>query len=423
MKTRYASLALLGLLGCGWSHLQARAAGSHDRPNVLVIVSDDQGYGDLSCFGNQHLPTPNLDRLKSESVWLERFYVAPLCAPTRAGLMTGRYQYRTGVWDTWSGQSNMAADERTLAEYFDDAGYATGHFSKWHMGSNYPFRPPDQGFATSVDCFFPLYKDRLNPRFSMNGVFGEPRGRFVDDFIADEAIKFMAKPREKPFLAYVAFFMPHYYPDKQVPDEYVRPFHADAELLPGDREVYGMVSNLDQNVGRLLAALRAQGLEENTALLLPRQPRRVPAPCVTITACAAARAPSTRAVSACRPLCAGREYWFQDGCLPRWRCKTCSRRCWRRSRHRLRQPLSMAGASGPRSLSRRLRSSHGTFSSSRHHKRRRRTRSRSKTPVSSVPGTNCSFRVRPTPRNSTTCSRTAAKPATSPANSRNAWRK
>ncbi|MFM1919493.1 MAG: hypothetical protein RLZZ303_1127, partial [Candidatus Hydrogenedentota bacterium] len=135
---------LAAMLLCFAAHAQ------DSRPNVIVIVTDDQGYGDLSAHGNPHLRTPRLDRLREEGTALDRFYVSPVCSPTRASLMTGRYYYRTGVVDTYIGRSMMHASERTLAEMLRDAGYRTGIFGKWHLGDTYPLRAMDQGFEESL---------------------------------------------------------------------------------------------------------------------------------------------------------------------------------------------------------------------------------------------------------------------------------
>ncbi len=123
---------------------------SSTRPNILLIITDDQGYGDLGAHGNPKLRTPNLDRLARESVVFQSFYVSPVCSPTRASLLTGRYNYRTGVVDTYLGRSLMHPDEVTLAEMLATAGYRTGIFGKWHLGDNYPMRAIDQGFQEAL---------------------------------------------------------------------------------------------------------------------------------------------------------------------------------------------------------------------------------------------------------------------------------
>ena len=119
-------------------------------PNVIIIITDDQGYGDLGITGNPHIKTPVLDTFARESVRFNNFYVSPVCAPTRSSLMTGRYSLRTGIRDTYNGGAMMASEEVTIAEMLKPAGYKTGAFGKWHLGDNYPFRPMDQGFDESV---------------------------------------------------------------------------------------------------------------------------------------------------------------------------------------------------------------------------------------------------------------------------------
>lgn len=240
------------------------AAGTAARPNVLWIVSDDQGYGDLSSMGHPVLKTPHLDLLKRESLWLRNFYVAPLCAPTRASLLTGRHQFRTGVWDTWNSRSNMAADEVTVAEYLHRAGYATAAIGKWHLGENYPFRPMDQGFRHS---FIWNNLDRFAPTFDRNGATTKPYGGFLDDVVTEEAIRFISQKRDRPFFAYVPFFLPHTFWGKQVSDADVARFAEVPGLSPADREVMAMLANLDRNVSRLLDALKTEGLAEKTLVI------------------------------------------------------------------------------------------------------------------------------------------------------------
>ena len=118
-----------------------------DQPNVVVVITDDQGYGDLSCHGNPVLKTPGIDQLYNESVRLVDYHVAPTCSPTRAALQSGHWTNRTGVWHTIMGRSMLRENEPTIGEVFSDAGYATGMFGKWHLGDNYPFRPEDRGYT------------------------------------------------------------------------------------------------------------------------------------------------------------------------------------------------------------------------------------------------------------------------------------
>ncbi len=121
-----------------------------NKPNIILLLSDDQGYGDLGITGNPIIETPNIDQFARESARMNYFYVSPVCAPTRASLMTGRYNYRTGVKDTYIARALMFTDEVTIAEVLRSAGYATGIFGKWHLGDNYPMRPMDQGFEESL---------------------------------------------------------------------------------------------------------------------------------------------------------------------------------------------------------------------------------------------------------------------------------
>ncbi|MFH1741789.1 MAG: sulfatase-like hydrolase/transferase, partial [bacterium] len=134
-KTVLGSSAGLALSSC--AHTDKRSCDAR-RPNVILIMTDDQGYGDLGCHGNDKIRTPNLDRLAGQSVEFTQFCVSPVCAPTRASLMTGRYNYRTGVVDTYLGRAMMHNDEVTIAEMLAAAGYRTGIFGKWHLGDNYP---------------------------------------------------------------------------------------------------------------------------------------------------------------------------------------------------------------------------------------------------------------------------------------------
>jgi len=254
-------LPLLSFL-CGF--VLATAGAADTRPNILWIVSDDQGYGDLSAMGHPVLKTPHLDRLKSESVWLKNFYVAPLCAPTRAALLTGRHNFRTGIWDTWASRSNLAADEVTIADHLRRGGYTTAQIGKWHLGENYPARPIDRGFE---HAFVWNNLDRFAPTFARDGQTTAPYPGFLDNVVTDEAIRFLGRKHERPFFAYVPLYLPHTFWAKQVPDEDVRRFADVPDLSPSDREVMGMLENLDRNVGRLLAALRALGLEENTLVI------------------------------------------------------------------------------------------------------------------------------------------------------------
>jgi len=255
------------LLCAAASAVQAagQAAAVRRAPNVILIISDDQGVGDFGSNGNSVLRTPSLDRLRAESVYLTDFTVSPLCGPSRASIMTGRYNYRCGVWDTWQGRADMAARERTLGDLFSAAGYATGYFGKWHLGVNAPMRPMDRGFGTTVEW---ADSTRIDARMTFNGEARKTKG-FFDDVFFDEALAFMAAHVRQPFFAVIASYMPHDHwgEGPQVPESWVAPYRGRPGLAPGDAEVYGMIANLDHNTGRVLDWLNEQGLAEDTVVV------------------------------------------------------------------------------------------------------------------------------------------------------------
>ncbi|MCX6897539.1 MAG: arylsulfatase [Verrucomicrobia bacterium] len=241
----------------------APAADSPRRPNVLLILTDDQGYGDLSIHGNPHLSTPHIDRLGREGVRFDRFYVNSFCAPTRAALLTGRYPIRTGTYGVTHNKETMRAGEVTIAEALRSAGYRTACIGKWHNGEQFPFTPPGQGF----ELFFGFHNGHWNNYFNAEllrgATFEETKG-YITDVLADEAIRFIEKNRTQPFFCYAAFNAPH--SPYQVPDKYFNKFRAKGF----DETVacfYGMCENLDDNVGRLLATLDRCKLADETIVL------------------------------------------------------------------------------------------------------------------------------------------------------------
>ena len=251
--------------------LERVVADSGRPPNVVLILTDDQGWGDVGFHGNPHLKTPNLDRLANESVELARFYVSPVCSPTRASLLTGRYNYRTGAIDTFLGRSTMAADETTLAEIMSASGYRTGIFGKWHLGDNYPSRPIDQGFQRALvhrgggigQPADPPGNTYFDPVLLDNGREVTSRG-YSSDVFTDAAISFVREHSAEPFLAYLAFNCPH--APLQVPSKYHDPYRG-MSLDDDTAKLYGMVANIDDNVGRLLVALDELGLAAETIVI------------------------------------------------------------------------------------------------------------------------------------------------------------
>ena len=252
----------------------AGAAFAQDRPNVLVIITDDQGYGDLSAHGNPHLKTPNIDRLAAQSVRFSQFIVSPVCTPTRASLMTGRYHFRTGAIDTYLGRALMHPDEVTLAETLGNAGYRTALFGKWHLGDNYPLRPQDQGFEEvlmhrgggMVQPADPPGSTYFDPILQHNGRQEQRKG-YCTDVFADAAMNYLdarAAARQQPFFVYLAFNAPH--TPLQVDEAAVKPFR-DKGLEETTARIYAMVQNIDHNVGRVLAKLDELKLADNTIVL------------------------------------------------------------------------------------------------------------------------------------------------------------
>ncbi len=245
-------------------------ADEQSRPNIILVMTDDQGYGDLGIRGNPHLKTPNLDQFAREGIQLDRFYCSPVCAPTRASLMTGRYYYRSGVIHTSRGGAKMHGDEVTVAERLEKAGYATGIFGKWHLGDTYPMRPQDQGFDETLwhkSGGIGQTPDRpesyFNPQLWRNGDKIKSSGYCTDVFF-DAAIEFIEQPRDEPFFVYLPTNAPH--TPLEIAEKYAERYRK-LGLNDTTARVYGMVANIDENFGRLLGVLDRSGLRENTLVL------------------------------------------------------------------------------------------------------------------------------------------------------------
>lgn len=231
-------------------------------PNILLVLTDDQGYGDLGFHGNKKIDTPVLDRLASESVRFDRFFVCPYCTPTRAALMTGRYPLRTGAASVTRGLETVRSEEVTVAEVLRMAGYSTGCFGKWHIGEHYPSHPNGQGF----DDFFGMpqghWDNYFDPELEHNGRMVRTRG-FITDVITDYALQFIERNRHRPFFCYVPYNAPH--TPYQVPDRYFDKYAARG-LDARTASVYGLVENLDENIGRLLDKLDELKLADRTVV-------------------------------------------------------------------------------------------------------------------------------------------------------------
>ncbi|GLU56068.1 arylsulfatase [Dyadobacter frigoris] len=266
------------------------------KPNIILIMTDDQGYGDFGFTGNPYVKTPNIDKLAARSVRLTNFHNSPVCAPTRASLLTGRYAQRTGVHDTYNNGAIMATEEITIAEILGQNGYKTGIVGKWHLGDNYPFRPSEQGFQYSlvhggggigqpgdlIENFTRPDSSYFNTVLSENNKHVFPKG-YCTDIFTDAALGFLKENKSKPFFLYVSYNAPH--DPLQLPKKYedqYKDLKFDSALdkdsgkswskmtekdKENARKVYGMATNIDDNVGRILEEIKKQNLEENTIVI------------------------------------------------------------------------------------------------------------------------------------------------------------
>ena len=275
------------------SNASEQRASASKRPNVILIMSDDQGYGDFGVMGNPLIQTPNIDAMAKRSASMSNFYVSPVCSPTRACLMTGRYNYRTRCIDTYIGRSMMDTKETTVAELMRDAGYATGVFGKWHLGDHYPMRPMEQGFETSLVLRGGGIGQPSDPPGG-EGKYTDPilydNGRevhakgYCTDVYFDSAMKWMEKctKEDRNFFAYIPTNAPHS-PFDDVPKRIsiiIKPriltttdfhkkkatnFQKNATKTIGLAS-FPMITNIDENMGKLFKKLDEMGIAENTLI-------------------------------------------------------------------------------------------------------------------------------------------------------------
>ncbi len=245
-----------------------------EKPNIVVFLTDDQGWGDLSLHGNQDLKTPRIDSLSRDGLVMERFYVQPVCSPTRAEFLTARYHSRSGVSGVSQGAERLNLDETTIANVFSDAGYRTGAFGKWHNGMQYPYHPLGRGFDEFYGFCSGHWGNYVDPWLDHNGNMVKGEGFIVDDTVS-KAIEFMKTSEGKPFFTYIPIPTPH--SPMIVPDKYWNRF-KDKKLTqqPTKEPKFGpnhalaalaMCENIDDNVGRVLDYLEESGQEENTIVL------------------------------------------------------------------------------------------------------------------------------------------------------------
>ena len=259
------SVAIIFLFGCG-------SAG--DKPNVIIILSDDQGWGDLGVSGNSNLTTPNIDKLAGQGVTFDRFYACAVCSPTRAELLTGRYHPRGGVYSTSTGGERLDLDETTIAEVFRKAGYATAAYGKWHNGMQPPYHPNARGFDDYYGFCSGHWGSYFDPMLEHNGELVTGNGFIIDD-LTDHGLEFIGKNTDRPFFLYLPFNTPH--GPMQVPDQWwekyenkeLKQLHHDPgkEDIEFTRAALAMCENIDWNVGRILDRLDDLNLSENTIVI------------------------------------------------------------------------------------------------------------------------------------------------------------
>ncbi len=243
-------------------------------PNVVVLLADDAGWGDYSFNGNRQVDTPHIDSIARQGAVLDRFYVCPVCSPTRAEFLTGRYHLRGGVVGVSTGQERLDLDESTIADAFRAAGYATGAFGKWHNGSQWPYHPMARGFDEYYGHTSGHWGEYFDPELELAGKMIREPG-YIVDLCTNRAIDFIDRNQQRPFFCYVPFTTPHT-PWAVPTDDWERfkdkpitqlATAADAEKLDETRCALAMVENQDGNVGRLLQALDERGLSDNTIVV------------------------------------------------------------------------------------------------------------------------------------------------------------
>ena len=244
---------------------------SRSQPNLVFVLTDDQGYGDLGCHGNAAIRTPNLDRFHGTAVRFTDFHVGTTCAPTRAGLLTGHFCNSAGVWHTIGGRSLLREDEWTLADALRAAGYRTGQFGKWHLGDSQPFRPHERGFERAIyhngggigNIGDPWGNDYFDDTYYVNG---EPRQftGYCTDVFFREGLRFIEEHREEPFYCHISTNAPH--GPLNVEPHYAESY-ADATPHEERARFYGMITNIDENFGLLLRRLQELGLADDTIVV------------------------------------------------------------------------------------------------------------------------------------------------------------
>ncbi len=266
--------AILLLLLLGFGVTSPQNCGAAERPNVLIFLADDAGWGDYSRNGNTQVRTPHIDSIARDGVTLDRFFVCPVCSPTRAEMLTGRYYPRGGVRGVSTGQERLNLDERTIADAFKAAGYATGAFGKWHNGSQWPYHPMARGFDEYFGHSSGHWGEYIDAPLEHNGKMLRTKG-YIVDVCTDRAIDFIDRHQSRAFFCYVPFTTPHSpwrAPDADWERLKARPITQRATVPSQENEdetrcALAMIENQDANVGRVLAKLNELKLTDNTIVL------------------------------------------------------------------------------------------------------------------------------------------------------------
>lgn len=253
-KQRFIFGFIIAVLAC--AALQPVYAEKNNKPNVILVLTDDQGIGDIGCHGNKWIKTPNLDAFYEQSVRMTDFHVSPLCAPTRSAIMTGRYPINNGVWATYKGRDALTKGAFTMANMFNQNGYATGRFGKWHLGDNYPVRATDCGFDVAV-----FHKgggvgelsDHWGNSYFDDTYFVNNQPRKFEGYCTDvwfaETMRFIDQNKDKPFFVYLPTNAPH--SPLIVDEKYAAPYRPEVGKNIYSAEFYGMITNIDENFGKL----------------------------------------------------------------------------------------------------------------------------------------------------------------------------
>jgi len=274
MRLTQISAYLAMLLCCMLISCQPAGQHNQSKPNVVIILSDDQGWGDFSISGNTNIETPNIDKLAGDGAILNNFYVEAVCSPTRAELLTGRYHQRGGVYSTSAGGERLDLDETTIAEVFKQAGYATAACGKWHNGMQPPYHPNSRGFDDYYGFCSGHWGNYFSPMLEHNGAIVKGEGFLVDD-LTNHGIEFIEINKDKPFLLYLPYNTPH--SPMQVPDKWYKKFEnmnlemrandAEKENMEFTKAALAMCENIDWNVGRVVKKLEELGIDDNTIVI------------------------------------------------------------------------------------------------------------------------------------------------------------